>query len=608
MGSGERVVAESASAEAAAVDAHTVPEAFQRTVSAYADRIAFREIGGGSSLTWAQVGQRVRNLAAGLASIGLTKGDRLAILLPNTIECHLVDYAAMHLGVVPFTIFNSSAPEQVAHQVGTAGATVIVTSGRFLPKVEESLAHLSHPINHLVVADADEGLTLQAIEQLGAADVVFDIEACSRSLDETDLATLIFTSGTTGLPKAVRWSHGAVMAQLRALDQAIPLSREAILSFLPLAHAGGKTNALYGALVHGATVTVCPDIAQFSAGLVDARPDTLFSTPRLFEKLQAAIETLMRAGSSEQAKYHEATIALGVEIIKAGDFATAESAGIAQERIARHAEGVAALKPILSTLGLDRIRAAFVGGAPSAPDLVYFFRAIGVPLLEAYGATETGQNIFNRVDRFKTGTAGLALPGVELAVAPDGELLARSAMDMDGYLNLPEETAATIDEEGWVHTGDVVEMDADGFVKVVDRKKEIIINAAGKNMSPALIESTVKAQSSLIGQVVAIGDGKRYVTALITLEREVLPRVVKEYGIPAEPLADVVAAPQVLAAVEQAVSKGNARLNSNEQIKRFTLLPETWFVDSDQLTPTGKLKRRAIAARYATEIDTMYDD
>jgi long-chain acyl-CoA synthetase len=607
MGSAERLVDESTEL-AAAVEARTVPEAFQRTVSAHADRIAFREIGGGSSLTWSKAGQRVRDLAAGLASIGLAKGDRLAILLPNTIECHLVDYAAAHLGAVPFTIFNSSAPEQVAHQVGTAGATVMVTSNRFLPKVEEALAQLPQPINHLVVVDAVEGLTLEAIEQLGAADTPFDLDNCSRSIEEGDLATLIFTSGTTGLPKAVKWSHRAVMSQLRALDQAVPLSREAILSFLPLAHAGGKTNALYGALVHGATVTACPDIAQFGTGLVDARPDTLFSTPRLFEKLQVAIETLIRAASSEEAEYHEATIALGVEIIKAGDFATADGAGISQDDLARHAEGVAALKPILSTLGLDRIRAAFVGGAPSAPELVYFFRAIGVPLLEAYGATETGQNIFNRVDRFKTGTAGLAVPGVELAVAPDGELLARSPMNMDGYLDLPGETAATIDEQGWVHTGDVVEMDADGFVKVVDRKKEIIINAAGKNMSPALIESTIKAQSSLIGQVVAIGDGKRYVTALITLEAEALPRLSAARGIPAEPLMDVVAAPQVVAEVERAVAQGNARLNSNEQIKKFTLLPEIWVPDSDQLTPTGKLKRRAIAARYATEIDAMYNN
>jgi long-chain acyl-CoA synthetase len=596
--------------EGAAVDARTVPQAFQRTVAAHGSRVAFREIGGGYSLTWREAGKRVRNLAAGLTGLGLAKGDRLAILLPNTIECHLVDYAATHLGVVPFTIFNSSSPEQVAHQVGTAAAKVMVTSEAFLPKVKAALAQLPQPIDHLVVVDSvDEvvGSTLQAVEHAGAADADFDLDRFSSRIDETDLATLIFTSGTTGLPKAVKWSHRAVLTQLRGLDEAIPLSREGILSFLPLAHAGGKTNGLYGALVHGATVTVCPDIAEFGRGLVDARPDTLFSTPRLFEKLQAAIENAMRAGTSDEVAYHAVTVDLGVEIIKAGDSATAHREGVSHEDLTRHAQGVVALKPILGQLGLDRIRAAFVGGAPSAPELVHFFRAIGVPLLEAYGATETGQNIFNRVDRFKTGTAGFALPGVELAVAPDGELLARSLMNMDGYLDLPEETAATIDEQGWVHTGDVVQMDSDGFVKVVDRKKEIIINAAGKNMSPALIESTIKAQSSLIGQVVAVGDGKRYVTALITLEREALPRVIEEHGIPADPLADVVAAPQVMAEVERAVAQGNARLNSNEQIKKFTIVPELWGLDSDQLTPTGKLKRRAIAARYASEIAAMYE-
>jgi long-chain acyl-CoA synthetase len=257
-------------------------------------------------------------------------------------------------------------------------------------------------------------------------------------------------------------------------------------------------------------------------------------------------------------------------------------------------------------LGLGRIKTAFVGGAPSAPELSQFFRAVGVPMLEAYGLTEGSLSIFNRVELFKSGTAGKPLPGVEIRLADDGELLVRSDLNFVNYRHQPDATAEALDADGWLHTGDVATIDEDGFVSIVDRKKELIINSAGKNMSPVTIESAIKGEGSLIGQVVAIGDRRNYVTALITLDPEAVATYVARLGLSDCPLNELVAAPEIQREVTAAIDRGNRRLNSNEQIKKFTVLPSVWLPDSEELTPTAKLKRRAIHAKYADEIESLY--
>jgi long-subunit acyl-CoA synthetase (AMP-forming) len=262
----------------------------------------------------------------------------------------------------------------------------------------------------------------------------------------------------------------------------------------------------------------------------------------------------------------------------------------------KHNRPAPEVEPVLARLGLERLKVGFVGGAPSAPELTAFFRSVGVPLLEAYGCTEGSLSIFNRIDEFKLGTAGKPLPGVEIRVAEDGELLQRSGLNFLGYLSLPEQTAETLDADGWLHTGDIVEVDAEGFVKVVDRKKEIIISAAGKNMSPANIEQAIKGESSLIGQIVCIGDGRRYNTALITLDPEAATAHAQRSGLGGRSFAEIAAA----------VQRGNERLARVEQIRKFTVLEDIWMPDSDVLTPTMKLKRKPIAARYSDTIEALY--
>jgi long-chain acyl-CoA synthetase len=586
------------------LEAATVCEAFQRVVSLHGDRPALRTLDRTVDLTWAQLGRRVERIAAGLAAHGVEHGDTVAMLLPNSVECHIIDFAALHLGAVPFTIYNSSSPEQIVHQLDNADARMVVTNQGLFPKIEQARAALSRL--ELVVVGGDAGdLTFDALEAEGSPN--FDFEASWQAVEPGDLVTLIYTSGTTGPPKGVEWAHRTVMAQLRALDAALPLPREALVSFLPMAHAGGRLTCHYLALPYGASITTCPDMRELPSHIAKVHPDALFAVPRLWEKFQVAVEAAVEGLDGDKRAAARAAVASGLEVVRAEDAATWSTGADAIPSAAEQQTRLTALRPVLARLGLDRIKAAFVGGAPCAPEVVQFFRAVGV-LLEAYGLTEGCLNVFNRVEEFKTGTAGRPLPGVELRLAADGEILVRGALSFVGYRKEPDATAEALDVDGWLHTGDIAEVDDLGFVKIIDRKKEIMINAAGKNMSPANIEAAIRGESSLIGQVVAIGDGRRYNTALVTLDPEAAALHVKRLGLDADAFGQLVKVPEIRAEVERAVQRGNERLSGVEQIKKFALLGVAWAPDSEELTPTLKLKRKAIAAKYATRIAELYDD
>ncbi|MGV0735042.1 AMP-dependent synthetase/ligase [Mycobacterium syngnathidarum] len=597
------------SSGALSVQAPTVCEAFQRVVAECSDKVALRTLGGHLSLTWSELNQRVAVVAAGLAGIGLGHGDTLAMLLPNVPEWHVLDFAAVHLGAVPFNIFNSSSAEQIAHQLRNSDAKVVVTQHEFLPRVETAMSELDGQVTRVIVLDGEAGMTKLADVE-AAADPSFDFESVWRAVDADDLLTIIYTSGTTGPPKGAQWSHRTAMAQLRALDAALPMPTDGIISFLPMAHAGGRITAHYMALVNGAAITTCADMKDLVQHLAEVHPDAFFSVPRFWEKFQVAIEAMV-AGITDD-RHRAATqhaIEVGLRKVKADDAGeTALNESDAAQLADEYAQALKLLRPIIARLGLDNIKAAFVGGAPSAPELAQFFRAVGVPLLEAYGLTEGSLAVFNRVVEYKAGTAGKPLPGVEVALAPDGEILLRSEMNMVGYRKDPEQTATAIDSEGWLHTGDVGMLDDQGFLAIVDRKKELIINSAGKNMSPVMIESAIKGESSLIGHVVAIGDRRRYVTALITLDPEAAATYTMEAGLDKASIAELVETKELRAVVQGAVDRGNQRLNRNEQIKKFALLPIVWVPDSEELTPTAKLKRKQISEKYAAEIDALYAD
>jgi len=589
------------------LDAQTVPAAFQRTVALYSDKPALRSIDGSFCLTWAELGGRVREAAGGLAAHGVGHGDTVALILPNIPVCHVIDFAAVHLGAVPFAIFNSSPAEQIVHQLRSAGTRIVFTQMAFLERVLAAVEELDGQIDHVVLVDGEpDERTIGLDALLSSAADDFDFESSWRAVIADDLVTLIFTSGTTGPPKGAQWSHRTAISQQRALDVALPMPRDGIISFLPMAHAGGRITAHYMALAYGATITTCPDMTQLPAALASSRPDAFFSVPRMWEKLQVGIEGMIAGQSEDRRAGLERVVEVGLERVRAVE----AGSGVPEEEIAKlvgeHDRLLPTIAPLLARLGLDNIRAGFIGGAPSAPELSQFFRAIGVPMLEAYGLTEGSLNVFNRVHDYKTGTAGKPLPGVEVRLGDDGELMCRGDLNFVGYRNLPEATAEALDTDGWLHTGDIASIDEDGFITIVDRKKEIIINAAGKNMSPANIESAIRGESSLIAQVVAIGDGRKYVTALITLDPEALVVQAPGMGLGEGPLAGLVEAPEVEAAINAAIERANTRLHSNEQIKKFTVLGTAWVPDSDELTPTAKLRRRVINTKHSDAIEGMY--
>lgn len=596
----------------ARVDGHplsaaTVPAAFQRTVARYPDKVALQTLDGSERLTWRQANERVRRLAAGLAAFGIGRGDTVAIVLPNTIECHLIDYAVTHVGGVPFAIFNSAPAVQLEHQLRVSDTTLVVTQQEFLGKVREGAAALGDQVTHIVVVDGEASPGVSTLADVEAAgDPNFDFAAAWQSVQADDLASLIYTSGTTGPPKGAQMSHHTVMSSQRAMDEVLPLPTENIISFMPMAHSGGRITVHYMALGYGATMTACPDIKQLITALPIVHPDAFFAVPRFWEKIQVAIEAMVQNEVEPARSGLQQAIVTGLARTRAADSGSNVSADELAALESDYAAATELLKPLLARLGLDRIKSAFVGGAPSAPELSQFFRAVGVPMLEAYGLTEGALNVFNRVDLFKSGTAGKPLPGVEVRLAEDGELLVRSALNFTSYRHQPEATAEAFDADGWLRTGDVATVDELGFISIVDRKKELIINSAGKNMSPVTIESAVKAESSLIGQVVAIGDRRNYVTALITLDPESVSTHAKRLGLVDRPLPELVTAPEIHREVTEAVERGNRRLNSNEQIKKFTVLPSVWLPDSDELTPTAKVKRRVINTKYAKEIEDLY--
>src|SRR5215213_5941767 len=558
----------------AGLDASTVAEAFQATAAAHPERVALRTKGDELSMTWAEYADKVRATAAGLAGLGLSRGQNMALLLTNRPEFHWFDAAALHLGATPFSLYNTYTPEQIQYQLNDAQARILVTEEAFAER-----ARGLEGIDHLIVVE-EGGVEEHAPEG-------FDFEAAWRAVKPEDLLTLIYTSGTTGPPKGVQLTHANLVAGINGFDQIIRFPDEGkVISWLPMAHIAERASSHYLPMFVGFSTTCCPDPRQVAAYLPEVRPSWFFAVPRIWEKLKAAIEGGIEAEHDTERK--QATRwALGVGLRRV----RGEDVGEEYEKA-----DALVLSKIRERLGLDEVESVNVGAAPTPPEVIEFFHAIGIPLAELWGMSETaGYGACNPPEKIKIGTVGPAAPGAEIKLADDGEVLIRGPFVMTGYRNDPEKTRETIDEDGWLHTGDIGELDEDGYLTLVDRKKELIISAGGKNMSPANIEAKLKASSPVIGQAIAIGDAKPYNVALITLDPDVAPAFEQQHGRDA-----------LLAEVERGIESANEQLARVEQIKKFKLLDEDWQPGGDELTPTMKLKRKPIHEKYASEIDALY--
>ena len=586
------------------LEAATMIEAFHTTVERVGDRTALRTKDDEVSLTWAQLRDRVDALAGGLARLGVGKGDTVALMIGNRPEFNLADLAAMTLGAVPFSIYFTASPEEIAYQISDAGARVAVAEHAFL----ERLLHARESVpglEHVIVVDGGAPEGTRALGDVEASGEGFDAEAAWRAVRPDDLLTLIYTSGTTGPPKGVQLSHRNLVAAVGSIDSVIEFPDGAkVISWLPNAHIAERAAHHYIPMAYGAVVTCCPNPREIAGFLPAVRPTWFFAVPRIWEKLKAGLETMVAGLPEEQRAQAEQALGAAVQKVRL------EQAGrdVPEELAAAVAQADQRLfAGLRDQLGLDEIVAVNVGAAPTPVEVLEFFHAIGIEVGELWGMSETcGAGAVNPPARVKIGTVGPPTPGVEIRLAQDGEVLVRSDVVMVGYRNQPEKSAETIDAEGWLHTGDIGELDDDGYLKIVDRKKELIINAAGKNMSPANIEANLKSASPLIGQAAAIGDRRPYNVALIVLDGDFAPAWAAQQGITDTSLEALAADDAVRAEVQKGVDHANARLARVEQIKKFHIVPGDWLPGGDELTPTMKLKRKPIDHKYAEEIDRLY--
>jgi long-chain acyl-CoA synthetase len=562
----------------------TIAESFRITAEEHPDRVAVRTKDDEVSLTWSELRDRVDALAGGLAELGVKRGDRVALMLANRPEFHIADLAVMTLGATPFSIYQTFSPEQIAYVVADSGARVALVESQYADRFPD--------IDHVLV-----------LEDGWPAVEGFDAEPLWRAVGPEDVVTLIYTSGTTGPPKGVQLVHRNLMAATRSTEALIQFPEGSkVISWLPAAHIAERMAHHYLPIVFAMTVTTCPNPREVVGYLPAVKPTWFFAVPRIWEKLKAGMEGFLLQG--EDAARNQAWLAGAarkVELEQAGEEVPADLARTVEEADRELFAGLRAM------LGLDEAVSVNVGAAPTPREVLVFFHAIGIHLAELWGMSETcGAGACNPPGRVKIGTVGPPGPGVEVRLADDGELLIRSDVVMTGYRNAPEKTAEALDADGWLHTGDIAEFDDDGYIRIVDRKKEIIINAAGKNMSPANIESTLKGSSPLIGQACVIGDGRPYNTALIVLDADFGPAWAAQQGVAETDLAALAHDERMRAAVQAGVDAANEKLARVEGIKKFTIVEGDWAPGGDEITPTMKLKRKPIAAKYAEAIDAMY--
>ena len=600
-----------------AVGEATLCDLLDRTAAEWGGAPAFSDEDGDGwrTLTWAQVHQQARELAAGFAALGLQPGERVALMLPNRTEHILADLGAVHAGGLGVTVYATLAPEQIAFVAGDCDARMAVLDGAGeLARWEPVLAELPG-LKTVIVRDAaacpagDRYLTWDALAALGKERYAADPGAVAgrvAGITMDDPVALLYTSGTTGNPKGVLLTHRNVGYELAcAQDMGLIPDRARWVSYLPLAHIAERMFSIYLPIHTGIHVHFCPDTAQLVRVVGKVRPNGFFGVPRVWEKIRAGIEALLTLEPDEGKRAAVAqAMDTGRRYVQACQYGRTMPAGLEAEFAGADA---AVLAPIRGLLGLGEAEVVSSAAAPLPPEVAAFFAGLGMKILDIYGMTETtGAFTTNRPEAFKLGTVGRPYPGMEVRIADDGEILVRGPLTTPGYLNRPDLTADLIDTDGWLHTGDIGKLDDDGFVSVVDRKKELIITAGGENIAPAAIEGLLVAHP-LIGQALAYGDRRKYVVALLTLDGEVAPAWARARGVAPGSLAELVADPVVLAEVGAAVAAANERLARVQQVKHWRLLPVEWTAETEELTPTLKLRRRIVHAKYADVLDTLYD-
>jgi long-chain acyl-CoA synthetase len=591
------------------VAGRTVAGEFLTTLGAHSGRTALRWMtpeGEWTSMTFGDMADRAARAAAGLRGLGVGPGDRVVLMMRNIPEFHFLDLAVLFLGATPVSIYNSSSPDQVAYLAGHCGAKVaVVENDGFLSKfleVRDQLPDLRSIVTLEESADLPDGVVGPSVltdpEPL-------DLNEEVRNGSPDDLATIIYTSGTTGNPKGVMLSNYNVVWTMESFLPVYGWTREdlagkKVVSYLPMAHIAERMVSHYMLLGAGIEVSTCPETSMLTTFLGEVHPNIVFGVPRVWEKLYAGVTAALAADPEKAEKFNEA-VAAGMPIQEKMTWGTATEDEIATYEFL----DAVAFSTVRALVGLDECEVAVTGAAPIPAQMISWFRTLGIPLAEVYGMSEnTGPMTFERF-KVKPGTVGKALPGVELEIFPDGEVCCRGGLVFQGYLNDPEKTAEALDEDGWLHSGDIGVIDEDGYLSIIDRKKELIITAGGKNISPANLEAELKT-IPIVGQAAVIGDNRPFVSALVVLDPEVAPVWAAKEGIEFSDLADLANKDRVREFIDSELERVMEGFNNAERVKKVCILGEEWMPDSDLLTPTSKLKRRGVNARYADEIESLY--
>jgi long-chain acyl-CoA synthetase len=596
----------------AAVASQTICTLFRESTKSFADleALKWRAGDGWESLTWREFGEKVDDFAKGLIALGLQPGAFLNLIGSNLPEYSISDLGVLHAGGVPVSLYNSLAPEQISYIVNHSEARYVICENRdYFERILKIQNEIPNVLKVILWRDAEEFadndwvVSYDEVIASGRKVDDADLEARVKAIDPNDLVTLIYTSGTTGPPKGVMVSHYNVLwtldSFLRLMDLG-PGTRQ--ISYLPMAHIAERMVGHYGPLKIGSVVHFCPDPRQVPAYIRDVKPTYFFAVPRIWEKLYQGIQNAIEHNPDEkQRKDAKDAVAVRTEVLRL------EQAGKkVPDDLRRKADEAKPVTDFITALvGLDEVQVGGTGAAPIAAEIIEFFCALGVPLFEVYGQSEdTGPTSWNYPGATKIGSVGPSIPGVEVKLADDGELLVRGGNVTRGYYKEPELTAETFDADGWLHSGDVAEIDEDGFIKIVDRKKEILITAGGKNIAPSNVENMLK-QHPLVGQACLIADKRPYATALIALDPDDAATWAKQHGKPTD-IASLSADPEVIADIEAYVAEMNKRLHNQEQVKKFTILPMEWTVDSGEVTPTLKMKRKDVNQKFEAEIESMY--
>ncbi|QIK75472.1 AMP-dependent synthetase/ligase [Nocardioides piscis] len=601
------------------VAGRTLIDALAQTAQTYADDPAYSDKHHAPegetwrTITWAETRELALDVAAALIAAGVQPGDTVAIMATNRIEHMLADMGAVHAAATPMSIYNTLSVEQVAFIAGESQPKVVVLETQdHLDRWADALGGVSLVVvlDAAAKPDGEEYVDWQTFVERGRthrADHADDIEQRHAALDPEAPATILYTSGTTGNPKGVVLTHHNVVYEAISTLEAAGLEpglRQ--ISYLPLAHIAERVLGLYGPQIVGAHSYCIGDPSELLATLGDVHPTAFFGVPRVWEKIKTGISAKLAADPDPaNVKMVQDSMAAGLAWVQAQEV----GGQMTPEIEAAYKQADEAILGFLKLLlGLDQVTWAGSAAAPMPIEVAKFMAGLGLKVYDVYGMTETcGAVTANGPDAFRLGTVGRATPGMEVKLGEDNEVLVRGPVITPGYHHQEQATRDLIDADGWVHTGDIGTLDEDGFFAIIDRKKELIITSAGKNIAPSNIENYLK-ESPIVGHAMAIGDGRPYVVAILTLDGEVAPAVAQSMGIEFTDLADLSQKPEIRAMAQDAVDKANAHLSRPEQVKSWELLSQEWTAESAELTPTLKLKRRVVNEKYADVVEGLYAD